>query len=123
MVLGVVSFCGLIAGFFGFQFEMALYGLETNEPLSLIGLLICSEFIFKGIVSYGLWTEKSWAVNLAIIDAYISLAACVFSMIGLPFIGYGLSIRLELALVIPYLLKLQKIQPQWNRTLVLSNAL
>lgn len=120
MLLGAISVPGLVAGLFGARFELAFFGVETNDPLSWAGLFICAQFILKGVVGFGLWNEKSWSLNLALADAWISVATCVLLMSLPPLIGRGLDIRLELVLIIPYLLKLKKIQPEWNRTSVLE---
>lgn len=113
MFFGPVAFLGLVAAVFGVRFELALYGFETMDPLSPIGLFITSQFILKGIVSYGLWNEKRWAMKVAIVDAFLSIGVCTFSMVWQPLMGYSLSLRLELVILVPYLLKLLKIQAQW----------
>ncbi len=50
------------------------------------------------------------------IDAILGIVICIFSM-SLPFIvnrpGFGFSIRLELLLLIPFLIKLGKIKNEW----------
>lgn len=113
MFFGPVAFLGLIAAAFGVRFELALYGFETMDALSPIGLLITSQFILKSIVSYELWNEKRWAIKVAILDAFISIGVCTFSMVWQPLMGYSLSLRLELVILVPYVLKLLKIQDQW----------
>jgi hypothetical protein len=113
MLFGPIAMLGFIAGAFGTRFDLALFGLETTEPLSPIGLLISSQFILKGIVAYGLWNEKAWGIKLAVVDAFISIGLCTFSMIGLPYFGSSFSLRLELVILVPYLLKLMKIMPRW----------
>jgi hypothetical protein len=86
LVFGSIVPIGLIAAVFGYNFQIALYGLETNQPLSIIGLLLCVLFLLKGAVAYGLWTEKDWAVKLGIVDAIIGIAICCFIMLVYPFI-------------------------------------
>lgn len=108
---------GFIAGLLGAYFSLALFGFETTNPLSFVGVGLISLFIFKGIVAYCLWMEKDWAVQIAEIEAYFSIAICVLSMIFFPFSetenGYSFKLRIELLLIIPYLLKLRKIKPVW----------
>jgi hypothetical protein len=53
---------GIVSGLLGINFHLSLYGLETNEPLSAIGIIISLLFLFKGITAYVLWTEKDWAI-------------------------------------------------------------
>lgn len=116
LVSGVIAPLGLILGFMGIYFNMGLYGLETTDPLSVTGLVITLMFTLKGAVSFGLWTEKDWAINLAIIDAILGILACAFVMFALPYMASGFQSpwRLELLLLIPYLVKMQKIRNEWE---------
>jgi hypothetical protein len=117
MIFGAVAPIGLILGIFGMSFDLSLYGLETTNPLSLVGLIIIALFAIKGAVSFGLWTEKDWAIKLAIIDSILGIAICVLVMIVLPFLynnGFKLTLRLELVALIPYLLKMQTIKSDWE---------
>ena len=105
MIVGVIAPLSLLAGLSGASVQLALYGLETNEPLSTAGLIISLLFLFKGIISYGLWTEKDWAVNLGIIDAIVGIVICFYVMVA-PAFGdspsdSSFSFRLELVMLIP----------------------
>lgn len=117
LIFGAIVPLTIIFAIVGYTFQISLYGLETNEPLSLTGLLLIILFLFKGIVAYGLWTEKDWVINLGIIDAIAGIAICVFMMLLYPFFdvspGFTFSFRLELLLLIPYLIKLKKINNDW----------
>ena len=108
----------LIIGIMGHQFELSLYGLDTTQPFSSIGILLMLLFTLKGIVALGLWTEKRWAVNLAIIDAIVGIVICLILTFASPLMtvdeGHvGFSFRIELLILIPYLLKMRKIKPDW----------
>lgn len=117
LVMGSIAPIGLIVGMFGIKFQLSLYGLETVNPLSFVGLGLICIFLFKGITAYGLWFEKQWAIIVGQIDAIIGILICAFVMMILPFIdthlGFKLNIRLELVLLIPYLVKLEKIKKEW----------
>jgi hypothetical protein len=117
MIFGTLAPIGLIAGLFGANFSLALFGFETTEPLSLVGLGLTFLFALKGFVAYSLWMEKDWAIQIAEIDAYLCIAICVLSMIFFPFSytenSYSFKLRIELFLIIPYLLKLRKIKLVW----------
>lgn len=104
----------LIGMFTSLHYSSSIYGLENNDPSSPVGLFIFFVFLLKGIVAYGLWTEKDWAVNLGITDAILGIGACL----GVMFIPTlkqtpGFTFRLELLILIPYLVKLLKIREQW----------
>ena len=104
-----------VLGLMGYSAQLGLYGLETNEPLSSIGIIITVIFIVKGITAFGLLKEKDWAIKIGIVDATIGIAMCTFVMLY-PIINSDtkFSLRLELVALIPYLLKLLKIKTQWE---------
>jgi hypothetical protein len=108
LVIGGIAILGFVASLFMANYKVALYGLESDNSTSPIGLLVTFLFVFKGIVAFGLLREKDWAVNAAIADAVIGILVCIGTMIALPF-----QFRLELALLIPYLLKMLKLRPIW----------
>ncbi|HWI92961.1 MAG TPA: hypothetical protein VNT20_16905 [Flavisolibacter sp.] len=112
-----ILFAFLIGVFTTLHYNSSIYGLESNEPLSPIGLFIFFVFLLKGIVAYGLWTEKDWAVNLGIVDAILGIAAC-FAVMVVPALkpAPAFTFRLELLLLVPYLVKLLKIREKWMFT-------
>ena len=120
MAFGIITPLGVVSGIMGYSFSLSLYGFATTDPLSLVGLFIITLFMVKGLAAVSLWLEQDWAINLAMVDAWIGIIACVFVMFIHPFIdereGFTFSMRLELLLLIPYLIKLQKIRPQWMFT-------
>lgn len=118
LVLGVVIPIALIFGLTGQSFQLAIYGLETNNPFSIIGTIVLLIFSLKTIVAAALWTEKNWAIKLAITDALIGILICLYIMLIAPFLAEGkgiiFTLRLELIALIPYLIKLIKIKQPWN---------
>jgi len=117
MVFGVIAPIGLVFGLLGYEFTLSLYGIETNKPISIMGLVLIAIFLYKGISAFGLWTGKKWAIEVARIDAILGFIICVFSFLIIPIISdsesIGFSFRLEILLLIPYFLKLNKIQKEW----------
>jgi hypothetical protein len=116
MLFGVLSFVCLILGFTNIKPGLAFYGFETNEPFSLYGLIVISIGLLKGFTAFSLWFEKDFAIKIGKIDAIIGIVLCGISMLVLPFFQEksNVTIRLELALLIPYLIKLNKIQKEWE---------
>lgn len=117
---GLVAPLLVVAGFFlNVQASLALYGMETSNPLSLAGLVIAALFFLKGIVAYGLWWEKDWAIELGIVDSILGIAFCVLLMtplgVSLELLTTTPAIRLELVALIPFLIKLQKLKPLWKK--------
>lgn len=117
MIIGAFVPIVFLIGLFGSNAQLSLYGLETNNLLSPLGLFLTFLFILKGFTALSLWTEKDWAVNLAILDAIMGIAVCFAVMFIIPMLmqgsGFRVNFRLELVLLIPYLLKLQKIKFAW----------
>jgi hypothetical protein len=117
LIFGVLAPIGLLFGILGYNFQVALYGLETSEPLSIIGIAIIIIFILKGITSYGLLKEKDWAITLAIVDGILGIIICTALMLY-PVIfsedKVTLAFRLELLFLIPYLIKMIKIKSEWE---------
>ena len=116
MLFGLLSIVCLILGFTNTKPLLAFYGFETNEPFSLNGIIVITIGVIKGITAFSLWFEKDFAIKLGKIDAIIGIIICGISMLVLPFVqdGFNFNIRLELALLIPFLLKLNKIQNEWE---------
>jgi len=116
MIFGGLAFVCLVLGLFGMRMQLAFYGLETWEPLSATGLAVIAIALLKGAAAYGLWTEKEWAITVGQIDAVLGIAMCIFVMIY-PYVdgvdGSRFNLRLELALLIPFLIKLRAIKGQW----------
>ncbi len=117
MITGIIAPVGIVFGLLGMEMNLSLYGMDTVAPISITGMFIIVLFAIKGMVSFGLWTGKGWAVNLAILDAVLGIGICVAVMFILPFSaensGFKFSFRLELAALIPYLVKMHKLKPEW----------
>jgi len=112
MFFGLVIPAGFVYGMVGGYFSLSIYGISTIIPFSLVGLLIMGLFALKAVVAFGLWFEKYWAADYAILDAGIGIVFCV----GVLFLGLGsgsFSLRLELIALIPYLNKMWKIRDVW----------
>lgn len=122
MLFGFLAFVCLILGFTNLKPSLALYGFESNEPFSINGLLVIIIGLFKGVTAFALWFEKDFAIQFGKIDAIVGIIACVFAMLVLPFFqeGFNVTIRLELILLIPFLIKLNKIQKPWAAKRVIN---
>jgi hypothetical protein len=111
MVSGVIALLGYCAALtFNLGFPVALYGLETAQPISILGLFLIGLFVLKGAVGFGLWFEKDWAVVLGLVDAFVGIAICLFVMI---IASDHISYRLELVFLAFYVVKLIRMRPHW----------
>ena len=115
MIFGVMAIVCLSLGILGFNMDLSLYGLESYHPLSITGLIIIFLGIFKGTTAFSLWTEKDWAIKIAIVDAVIGIAICIFTMVTNESETYLFNFRLELIVFIPYLIQLFKIRQPWDK--------
>jgi hypothetical protein len=115
LVLGAFVPIVLVLRLTGYNAQLALYGLETNEPFSSLGIIIATVFAIKGVAAFGLLKEKDWAIKIGIVDATIGITICTLVMLY-PIINSDakFSLRLELVALIPYLLRLMKIKNQWE---------
>jgi hypothetical protein len=115
LILGSIASVGLVFGVLDMSFNISIYGFRTTSPLSALGLALTGVYLLKGIVAYGLWTEKDWAIMLGQIEAGLGIVACVF-VILYKIINYSsISFRLELLLLIPFLYKLINIKEEWDK--------
>ncbi len=117
IVSGIMTIPVFLMGLFGYNFEIAMYGLETRDPRSIIGVVLGFVFLIKGITAYGLWTEKDWGIKLGMIDASGGIIICMLVMLIpylIPDLGLPHSFRLELVILVPYFIRLKRISQQWE---------
>lgn len=117
ILIGLLAILSIILGVLGFKSGLALYGLETQEPLSVTGRTIIFLALFKSVISYFLWIGEKTVFDYAIADAIIGIAICVFTGFISPLIfssyHVNLELRLELLILIPYLLFLIRNREKW----------
>jgi hypothetical protein len=115
MLVGAFAMISFTIGFFGVEMQLSLYGLATFDAQSASGLIIVGIFLLKAITGFALWTEKDWAISVGLVDAVLGTAICLAMTLYSPWDDSrsGLNIRLELLLLIPFLLKLRSIQHEW----------
>lgn len=115
MIMAVCGLGTIVASAFSTNVNLSLYGFETNTAYSLTGIFIILVISLKGFAGYLLWFEKSNAISIAKIDAIVGVVICLISMFALPFTENGhFSLRLEILLLIPYYIKISKIEYQWD---------
>ena len=103
--------------YFGFppSDTSSIYGLESNDIYSPLGFLINLLVIFKGVTGFGMWTGKDWAINFGIVDALLGIGICLVVTMVYPFIDAGmLNLRLEILVLVPYLIKCLKLRNKWK---------
>lgn len=116
MIMGVGGIGTLIGNIFIENIDLSIYGFSSNTAYSGTGMFITAIIMFKGFTAYSLWFEKNNAIQIAKIDAIIGIAICIVSMFSIPFITQNshFDFRLELLLLIPYYLRINKIQYEWD---------
>lgn len=112
----LISILILAFGIFLENIDLSLYGLETEKIYSPIGLSVCILYLYKGLVSYGLWFEKDWGPAAGKFDAILGFVVCLFVMFVLPFLTEPhMNLRLEILVLIPYLRSMQKLEHSWKK--------
>ncbi len=115
MILGVAGIASFIVGIIIGTVDLSFYGFKTNEPISFTGIFILAILFFKAFAAYSLWFEKDNAIQIGKIDAIAGIVICFFSMVATPIFveNTGVTIRLELLLLLPYYYKLEQIKKAW----------
>lgn len=117
MIMGICGLATIPFSFFTSNVNLSIYGFSSDTALSGLGLFIVAIVTFKAYVGYSLWFEKENAIQLAKIDAICGIVICAASMFIIPFVymeNGHISFRLELILLIPYYIKLNKIEYEWD---------
>ncbi len=119
--LGVAA--AVIFGIIGASPDIAIYGIKTSVLLSLAGFMGLAIFGIKGAAAIGILLEKDWAIKVAVTDGILGIVMCVYQMIFNPWVttttfnNYSethFNMRLEVLLLIPYLMKMIRIRQQWE---------
>ena len=93
-------------------FEM--FGLRHyGSPFHPMALLISAIVLSLAISAYGLLFGKPWGLDACLVTGYVGVAICLATMAYSFMFQRSLTIRLELLVQIPYLIKLRKIKPFW----------
>ncbi|MFT3919295.1 hypothetical protein [Cloacibacterium sp.] len=79
-IFGGIGILLLLFAPFSDNIDLSIYGISTTNPKSIAGISIILLFILKGMVSYGLWFEKKWGINIAQIDAVLGIIICTATM-------------------------------------------
>ncbi len=116
IIIGGFCIPVFVLGAFGFSFQIALYGYETKDPFSLIGIILTSIYLLKGVVALSLWLEKDYAIVLGLVDAIIGILLCIFSMFGILYfsgISKEFKFRPEILILLIYFAKLLALKKIW----------
>ena len=94
----------------------SLYGLEATDALSIIGIVVCLLFLFKGITVLSLWNENDWAIQFGIVDAILGIIICSAVTIS-PIFNHQLVFifSLELTPLVVYLMWLLRNKEAWEK--------
>ena len=115
MIMGAFVPLVLLLALMGGSASLALYGIETTEVFSATGLLLTGLFVFKGLVALSFWMGKRSAILWAITEALLGILVCAWVMVSAAMDDQPqLSFRLELLLLIPYLIWLFRIKHSWE---------
>ncbi len=113
--MGGAAALSIVAGFIGLRWSVSIYGFQTTETFSILGMSIISILLFKGITAFGLLNEKDWAILFAQIDGFAGVLICVISMLLPLYIPeYKFEFRIEILFLFSYLQKMNQIKKDWS---------
>lgn len=88
-----------------------VYGITARDVFSPAGIILASVILFNAFTAYALLTENDWAIDIAIVDAFIGIGLCFYTMSA----GAG-NFRYELIPLVLFLGKLLGIRTKWENT-------
>jgi hypothetical protein len=114
MLMGTIIIPVLIYGFLGNPIQLSFYGFETDNAISFTGIFVSLIILLKGYAAYSLWFEKDNAISIGKFDAICGIAICFVALFYYPLVHHSLSLRLEILFLIPYYIKLNKMEYAWD---------
>lgn len=99
--------------------DLSMFGIVAKQRITLYEICWDASTLLTIVVSYGLLKEKSWAVNVGILDALSGIPFTIYEINRIPdanpnikvyWVFYGFSITL----LIIYLWKLFRIRKDWS---------
>lgn len=116
MVMGVaVSSLAIVMAVLDEPVSYEIFGLSYDgSSLHPMALLIPAIILSLAISAYGLLFGRSWGLNACLATGYGGVVICLGTMVYSVVSDVTLTIRLELLIQWPYLLKLHKIKPFWR---------
>jgi uncharacterized membrane protein (DUF2068 family) len=74
--------------------------------------------MLKGLAAWGLWAQKDWGITVAQIDGLIGVVICIVNMFVAEHAtsGFNFYFRLDIIILVVYLIKLYRVQELWNRS-------
>lgn len=113
MATAFIAILRMILLLFYINTEFEFYGLNAKENTPINGIIVFLVFTMHGFTAYSLWFEKDYGIKIGVIDSLIGIVLCLFSMI-ISFYHGHFTIRLEMILLILFLVKLLKIRLKWD---------
>jgi len=113
MITAFIAILRMILLLFEINTEFEFYGINAKENIPINGIIVFLVFILHGFTAYSLWFEKDYAIKMGLFDALIGIVLCLFSMVASFYYGH-FTIRLEIILLVLFLVKLLKIRFKWN---------
>ena len=107
---------GILFDLLDFRFHISLYGFKTFKALSSKGVLLCFLLLLKSIVGFGLIKRKDWAIKAALLDGAVGILICAYALFLTIKGAEGVQYQIDLLFLIPYFIKMLKIQQRWEST-------
>lgn len=116
MAMGLaVPVLDVVVTILGQPASYALFGLQHHgSPFHPVALVISAITLSLAVSAYGLLFGRAWGLNACLVTGYGGAAICIATMVYSLFSENSLTIRLELLVHLPYLMRLHKIKPLWS---------
>ncbi len=101
------------------KIDISIYGFQAYRSFSITGVIVLFTYALKFLLSYSMWKEKSWMIEIAYLDAVLAFILCVLGMAGISNFDGDLqlnnNLRLELLIYFPFVYRIFRIKADWRR--------
>ncbi|WP_235299701.1 hypothetical protein [Portibacter marinus] len=102
----------------GYKTALSIYGINSDSLFNPIGAFIAFLFALKLVVGFAIIKRLKWAFNLGIVDACLGLIVCLLNLgiydLILDKSNININLRLEIFVLVPFLIYLLKNRLKWN---------
>ncbi|MFD2891600.1 hypothetical protein ACFS5J_06175 [Flavobacterium chuncheonense] len=84
IILSLIIAYFLIQGKVSPNLKISAFGLTTNDPISLFGIIIITTLVLSNLSSFAILLEKKYAVTITKLFVFIGFTISFISMLILP---------------------------------------
>ena len=99
----------------GIPASYTIFGLSfVGSPFHPMALLIQAILLALAASAYGLLFGRAWGLKACLATGYLGVVLCVLTTLYSIFVVGSFTLRLELLIQIPYLMRLHDMRPHWR---------